>query len=149
MNKQEFIGKLETAINGMADAFAKKGKNYPEEFNDIPGADVLGIPEPKKGASHDRKVEPYVPVMREFIKVEAGKLFAPWKDMPDPGAFEQQIQHVVTAKGKIANKDVTSVGDIQSMQLGTQMPGYMTEVRTNLAGWRGDTVNTVNRNYVE
>ncbi|ADD41714.1 hypothetical protein [Stackebrandtia nassauensis] len=148
MNKQEFIGKLDTAIDGLADAIAKKGVRFPEEFNDIPGASKLGVPEPKHGASHYPKVKPYEPAMRGFIKDESVRLFAPWKNMPDPAGFDAAIQHVVNGRGKIATKDVTSVSDIKQMDLGTQMPGYMVAVRENLADWRGKTIEAAHLNYI-
>lgn len=148
MNKQEFIGKLETAIDGLAEAFAKKGVEFPSEFNEIPGASKLGVPEPKQGASHNSTVEPFKPAMRAFIKEESGRLFAPWKDMPDPASFDGPIQQVVDGRGKVATKDVTSVTDIKDMDLGTQMPGYMGEVRGRLANWRGRTIDAVHLNYI-
>lgn len=149
MNRNEFNGQLDTAIDGMASAFARKGVSFPEEFNDIPGAQKLGVPEPKKGGGHYGKVSPYEPAMRNFIKEEAGKLFAPWKDLPDPVAFDTPLQQVVDARSVLANKEITHVGDIKDMKLGTQMQGNLADVKTNIAGWHGQTVHAFNRNYVE
>lgn len=149
MHKHEFNGKLDTAVDGLANAIARKGVEFPSEFNEIPGASKLGVPEPKQGASHHGQVSPYEPAMRGFIKEEAGGLLAPWKDLPDPEAFVAPMGEIIAAKAVLANHHIESVGDIASMKLGTQMSEYMTAVAANLEPWRGKTMDAVKLNYIE
>ncbi|MFC4070577.1 hypothetical protein [Actinoplanes subglobosus] len=94
---------------------------------------------------------PYVSdvTVRNYAGEKAKEIWGPYMELPVPSSFDPAIEALASAHHRLTNTGVTSLEDAEAFSLGALIPDFMTDFRTNQAGWRGATIDAVRSGYLD
>lgn len=133
----------------LVDVIMVKAMEYPDEYNaigDFPSVSVLygdnGDPMWSE-AEYDKA--------RSAVESAVRNIISPWESIPKPGDFDAPIDELNRALGILsgsANAESIALKENVELEIGGLIPSYMSRVKANLTGWRGETVKALRTNYV-